>query len=238
MNTFRLFSILLITNLLACQTPKPANWDYYTHTNFAKYKTQNQQLAAPKAGKRVVFMGDSITEFWPKYSPSFFQQEEYIGRGISGQTTSQMILRFREDVIKLQPDAMVLLAGINDIAQNNGYTPIETIADNIKMMVELALVNDIEVILCAVLPAIDFPWKRGLNPANKVIELNNLLSTYAKDKDILFVDYHAAMKDNVNGLKVPEYTSAEDLVHPNEVGYKRMEALVQPAIISALMAKN
>ena len=213
--------------------------DYIKHTNFEKYETANEKLSplAPQ-DKRVVFMGNSITEGWPYHRPEFFEKYNYVGRGISGQTTPQMLLRFRKDVINLNPSVVVILAGINDIAGNTGVTPIELIAENVMSMAELAKYHGIEVILCAVLPAIDFPWNPGLEPVNKVIELNSILEKYATENNLLFVDYHTAMKDEQNGLKVPEYTTADDLVHPNKTGYMVMEKLVQPAIEEALAASG
>ena len=212
-------------------------WQFYENTNFEKYKADNEKLSPLRADeKRVVFMGNSITEGWPIKSPQFFENSNYIGRGISGQTTPQMLLRFRKDVINLNPKVVVILAGINDIAQNTGFTPIEMMADNIMSMAELAKYHNIEVVICSVLPALDFPWSPGFEPANKVIELNTLLKKYVADNNLIYVDYHAAMKNKKNGLKVPEYTTADDLVHPNKSGYMVMEKLVQPAIEQALAA--
>ena len=210
---------------------------FYETTNIDKYRPENVKLGPPAAGEnRVVFMGNSITESWPVVRPDFFKSSNYIGRGISGQTTPQMLLRFRTDVISLQPKIVVILAGVNDIAQNTGFISIEMIAENIMTMTELARYHNIEVIICSVLPAIDFPWKRGLEPVNKIIKLNSILKNYAAQNDLTYVDYHSAMKDKDNGLKVPEYTTANDLVHPNEAGYMVMEKLIQPAIEQALAA--
>ena len=213
--------------------------DYVKHTNFEKYNGANEKLSplAPEE-KRVVFMGNSITEGWPYHRPEFFENYNYVGRGISGQTTPQMLLRFRKDVINLNPSVVVILAGINDIAGNTGFTPIELIAENIMSMAELAQYHEIEVVLCAVLPALDFPWSPGLEPVNKVIELNSILKKYAMENNLQFVDYHTAMKDEQNGLKVPEYTTADDLVHPNKAGYLVMEKLVQPVIEQALASSS
>lgn len=210
--------------------------EFYKHTNFEKYASQNSKTDAPKQGEnRVVFMGNSITEAWPKLSPQFFAENPgYIGRGISGQTSYQMLLRFRREVLNLHPKVVVLLAGTNDIAQNTGYTPIDIITENVMTMAELARYHGIEVIICSVLPAIDFPWRSGLNPADKIIELNKQLENYARQNDIRYVDYHTALKDEQNGLKVPEFTAANDLVHPNGNGYEVMESLIQPAILEAL----
>ena len=226
--------------ILSFNQANAQDWrNYLDHTNFKKYQEANEKLLPPaQSDIRVVFMGNSITEAWPVIRPGFFKKSNYVGRGISGQTTPQMLLRFRKDVINLQPRVVVLLAGINDIAGNTGYTPIELIAENIMSMTELAEQNNIKVVLCAVLPAIDFPWNTGLEPVNKIIKLNKIIKAYAAQNDIPYVDYHTAMKDDKNGLKVPEYTTADDLVHPNEAGYIVMEKLVQPAIDQALAAST
>ncbi|MFT4665100.1 MAG: sialate O-acetylesterase [Polaribacter sp.] len=227
--------IILISFFFANEIIAQEWRDMYKETNFERYEDANKKLGPLSAGEnRVVFMGNSITDFWPVKSPSFFENSSYIGRGISGQTTPQMLLRFRNDVIDLQPKVVVILAGINDIAGNTGYTPIENIAENIKSMAELATQHDIKVVICSVLPALDFPWSPDLEPAAKVVELNKILENYAKQNNLFYVDYHSAMKDENNGLKVPEYTTAGDLVHPNEAGYMAMEKLVQPAIDEAL----
>ncbi|MBP2284625.1 lysophospholipase L1-like esterase [Flavobacterium sp. CG_23.5] len=144
--------------------------------NFNKYQNQNAILAQPTAGqKRIVFMGDSITEFWSIINPDYFSGKPYINRGISGQTTPQMLLRFRADVIALHPSAVVILAGINDIAGNTGPSTIEMIRDNILSMIELAKANHIKVIICSVLPAYDFPWKPNQEPIEKIKALNEIL---------------------------------------------------------------
>jgi len=229
-NLLATITTFLIISLTMCSSPE--NIDLYKNTNFERYAEANK--ISPEAN-RVVFMGNSITDMWPSISPSFFEDHQnYISRGIGGQTTGQMLLRFRKDVIQLKPKVVVILAGINDIAQNTGFIPNEVIAENIMSMADIASENDIEVIICSVLPAHNFPWSPGLEPANKVIELNNMLKVFAQKKGFPYVDYHSAMKDEKNGLKVPEYTTADDLIHPNASGYKVMESLVQPAIEKAL----
>ncbi len=207
------------------------------YANFAKYAAANAALGEPKDDeKRVVFMGNSITEAWVNYSPEFFSKNNYIGRGISGQVTHQMLLRFRNDVIALQPHVVVILAGTNDIAQNSGPISLEQIADNIMNMVDIALQNDITVMLCSVLPAKDYPWKPGLNPLEKIPELNKMLERYAdRQPKVSFIDWYEAMVDKEGGMKVPRYTTAEDLVHPNKAGYEMMEALIHPHIMTAVM---
>lgn len=208
-----------------------SDWGY-----LKRYQTENQNLPAPKQGQpRVVFMGDSITEGWVAAAPAFFAENGYLGRGISGQTTPQALVRFRQDVLDLKPAATVILLGTNDIAQNTGYiSPQQTLA-NIASMAELAATNGIKVILCAILPAYDFPWRPGMKPADKVLELNEMIKAYAKQKGFIYVDYHTAMKDNRNGLPL---VFAEDGIHPNLKGYKVMEALVKPAITAALAKRK
>lgn len=231
---FRSISLLTTTFVLSFTSQSIAQ-DFYKYTNFEKYYVANSEVKAPTAEEnRVVFMGNSITEAWPVLSPEFFEENDYIGRGISGQTSYQMLFRFRREVLNLKPKVVVILAGTNDIAQNTGYTPLDIIAENVMTMAELAQFHNIKVIICSVLPAIDFPWRRGIQPAEKIIELNGLLKDYATKNGIPYVDYHTAMKDEQNGLQVPKYTTANDLVHPNAEGFKVMESLVQPAIKAAL----
>ncbi|WP_290866440.1 SGNH/GDSL hydrolase family protein [Flavobacterium sp.] len=203
--------------------------------NLNKYQNQNATLkpVEPKQ-KRIVFMGDSITEFWSVTSPDFFTGKPYVNRGISGQTTPQMLIRFRPDVIALKPAVVVLLAGINDIAGNTGPSTLEMITDNIFSMAELAKANHIKVILCSVLPAFDFPWKTGLKPAEKVVELNKMIKQYADANGILYLDYYSAMANDQKGLKA-DYSG--DGVHPNKTGYEIMNPLVEKAIAKVLSTK-
>ena len=196
--------------------------------NLNRFKNENNQLPILKPNeKRIVFMGNSITEGWLKKRPEFFANKSYINRGISGQTTPQMLLRFKQDVINLKPKAVIILAGINDIAGNTGPSKIEMILENIQSMVALSKANGIKVILCSVLPAYDFPWRKGLEPAEKVVQLNSLLEAYANKNDLIYVDYFTEMVNNINGLK-EELTY--DGVHPNKNGYLVMEPILQAAI--------
>jgi lysophospholipase L1-like esterase len=141
-----------------------------------------------------------------------------------------MLIRFRPDVVNLKPKSVVILAGINDIAGNTGPISLENTAENIMSMAEIAIANNIKVYICSTLPAIDFPWSPGLNPGPKVIKLNSLLKDYCDKNNITYVDYFSAMADEKGGLKVPEYTSADDLVHPNLAGYKLMEKIILDAL--------
>jgi lysophospholipase L1-like esterase len=195
--------------------------------NLSKYKNANTQLDSLETKDRIVFMGNSITELWTTISPSFFDNKNYVNRGISGQTTPQMLIRFRQDVINLNPFAVVILAGINDIAQNTGPSTIQMIKNNIISMIELANSNKIHVILCSVLPAEKFPWFPEILPAQKVVDLNKELIEYADKNNILYVDYFSLMVNETMGMK-KELTN--DGVHPNKKGYLIMEKTLLKAI--------
>lgn len=197
-----------------------------------RFKKQNRKLGAPTADeKRVVFMGNSITEGWSNKDPEFFKNPEYINRGISGQTTPQMLLRFRADVIDLKPKVVVILAGTNDIAGNTGPMTLQEIRDNIVSMCELAKANGIKVIISSVLPAYDYTWRPGLEPNIKIPELNAMLQEYTEANKIIYLDYFSAMVDDRNGLPIE---LAEDGVHPTKKGYAIMKPLVMEAIDSAM----
>jgi acyl-CoA thioesterase I len=199
----------------------------------AKYKEADAALQPPAPGEnRVVFMGDSITEGWHLSGPDgSFPGKPYINRGISGQTSPQMLVRFRQDVIALKPKAVVILAGTNDIAGNTGPMTLGESEDNIASMADLATANGIKVVLCSVLPAIDFHWHPGLEPAEKIVALNQWIKTYAATKGYVFVDFHSAMKDEHDGLPP---TLSKDGVHPNPAGFAIMTPLVQAGIDKAL----
>ncbi|MES2826608.1 MAG: SGNH/GDSL hydrolase family protein [Bacteroidota bacterium] len=203
--------------------------------NLKRYQKDNAELPAPAANEtRVVFMGNSITEGWRNSSPEFFKSNNYVGRGISGQTTPQMLIRFHQDVVALNPKVVVMLCGINDIAGNTGPSTLEMIENNIAAMAEIARANKIRVVLSSVLPAFDFPWKPGLEPANKVIDLNKWLKEYADSHKLTYLDYHTAMKDERNGLPA---NLAKDGIHPTKEGYAIMEPMVKAAIAKALKQK-
>ena len=218
--------LLLITGLLFGQ-----DW-----ANLNKYTMVNKKLEAPGPNEnRVVFMGNSITEGWSTFLPEFFSGKNYINRGISGQTTPQMLIRFRPDVIDLRPSAVVILAGINDIAENTGPSTIKMITDNIVSMAELAESNGIKVIFSSILPANDFTWNSGLNPPPKILAVNMFLKDYAENNGMNYIDYYSAMVDEKEGLK-KEY--GEDGVHPNKKGYEIMSILVERAIAETLDLKS
>jgi acyl-CoA thioesterase-1 len=198
----------------------------------ARYRDANAALGEPKPGEaRVVFMGNSITDAWAKSFPAMFPGKPYVGRGISGQTTPQMLVRFRQDVIDLKPRVVVILAGINDIAGNTGPASQQMIADNFKSMTEIAKANGIAVVLSSVLPAYDFPWRRGIGPAPKVVALNAWIKCYAAQTGAVYLDYYSKMVDARGGLS-PEMAS--DGVHPTEAGYRIMAPLAEAAIQQAL----
>ncbi len=218
-------SILLSSSSMA---QKKINDNWIDWANFKRYASENKKVEAPlKNEKRVVFMGNSIFEGWIRLRPDFFAGKPYYDRGISGQTTPQMLLRMHDDVLALQPEIMVLKAGINDIAENNApYDPAHTL-DNIKAMAQLARFNKIKVILCSVLPANDFKWRPGLAPGDKVIALNQEIKKFADANKFYYLDLYSAVVDDNKGMR-KEYAS--DGVHPTVEGYKVMEPLLEDAI--------
>ena len=217
------FSTLILFVMLFNKISYAQDW-----ANLKRFQQENSELLLPKANEhRVIFMGNSITEGWLSIRPEFFKNKPYVNRGISGQTTPQMLVRFRQDVIHLKPSTVVLLAGINDIAENTGPSTIEMIANNIVSMAELAKANHINVIICSVLPANKFPWREGLKPAEKVIKLNTILKSYSKKHKLAYVDYYSAMVNDSHGLKKE---LGEDGIHPNKNGYLIMEPILEKAI--------
>lgn len=190
-----------------------------------RYNDANAMLPVATQ-KRIVFFGDSITELWGADSPDFFQSD-IINRGISGQTTQQMLGRFRADVIDLNPKAVHIIAGTNDIAGNTGPTSLARIEANIESMVELAQAHDIKVILGATPPAARFAWRPEIAAANVIIAYNMWLKDFAKRKSAQFVDYHAALDDGQGGFRTE---LSGDGVHPNAAGYKIMAPLAQGAM--------
>jgi lysophospholipase L1-like esterase len=198
-----------------------------------RFKEADLKLGPPAPGEKlVVFMGDSITEGWHFDAPAgVFAAKPYINRGISGQTTPQMVLRFHQDVIDLQPKVVVILAGTNDIAGNTGPMTLEETEANIAAMAEMAEANHIQVVLCSILPAYDYPWQPGLTPAPKIDAINAWIKKYATDHAHVYVDYHSAMKDERDGLPA---NLSHDGVHPTQAGYDVMAPLVEAGIAKAL----
>lgn len=219
---FLLLTVIFMMNSLNAQ-----DWP-----NFKEFQEANARLPQVKQNeKRVVFMGNSITIGWLQTHPDFFKNKPYVNRGISGQTTPQMLVRFRADVVDLDAAAVVLLAGTNDIAGNTGPVTLEMILDNIKSMTEIAQANDIKVILCSVLPAFDYPWRPGLAPNVKIPKLNKMIKRYAEESGTYYLDYFTALEDGNNGM-IKEYTT--DGVHLTLEGYQVMEPLVENALQKVL----
>lgn len=219
---FLLLTVIFMMNSLNAQ-----DWP-----NFKEFQEANARLPQVKQNeKRVVFMGNSITIGWLQTHPDFFKNKPYVNRGISGQTTPQMLVRFRADVVDLEAAAVVLLAGTNDIAGNTGPVTLEMILDNIKSMTEIAQANNIKVILCSVLPAFDYPWRPGLAPNVKIPKLNKMIKRYAEESGAYYLDYFTALEDGNNGM-IKEYTT--DGVHLTLEGYQVMEPLVENALQKVL----
>ena len=213
---------ILIAGIIMISTPVQARNDW---ANYSRYAEDNAKITvAPKA----VLMGDSITDGWPGKDPEFFADNNFVGRGISGQVTGQMLLRFRQDVVDLNPKYVVILAGTNDIAGNYGKIDIEKTFGNIVSMCEIAKANGIKPVICSVIPASRFGWSPDVTDcAEKIIELNEMLRKYAKDNKIIYVDYHTVMKNGQNGLSE---NLAKDGVHPTREGYDIMKGVLLKAL--------
>lgn len=195
-----------------------------------RFEGANKEIGMPAKGeKRVVFFGNSITEYWPYKHGYWFKENNILGRGIGGQTTYQFLLRFYDDCINLKPSIVVINGAINDIAENTGPYNEQHTFDNICSMVEMARQNGITVILTSILPAHAFNWHPGIeDPMGKVRRLNELIQAYAKKNGITYVDYFSAMVSD-NNLRMRE-DLADDGVHPNEKGYEIMEAMILPVV--------
>jgi lysophospholipase L1-like esterase len=195
--------------------------------NLKRYQPANKKVLDSTQVVNAVYMGDSITDFWIMQQPDFFAQNGYIDRGISGQTSPQMLLRFRQDVIALKPKVVVLLCGTNDIAGNTGPSTLEMVEDNIQSMTELAQANHIKMVLCSVLPAIKFGWRPEVQPVDSIIALNTWIKAYAKKKHLAYIDYYSSLVDDQKGFK-KDY--AVDGVHPNKKGYAVMDTLAKAGL--------
>jgi len=204
--------------------------------DLARYQQANAELGPPAPGiKRVVFMGDSITDAWGHPVGVFFPDKPYVNRGISGQTTPQMLVRFWPDVIALQPKVVVILAGTNDIAGNTGPTTPTSIEDNLMAMADLARANGIRVVMASILPAAAYPWKPGIDPRAEIAAINGWMRDYCQKKHYVYLDYYSAMVNPEQGMK-KELTI--DGVHPNADGYQVMTPLAEHAIAEALKSKQ
>jgi lysophospholipase L1-like esterase len=217
---------------IAAMEVKLADWP-----QLGRYRADNAALASAAAGEqRVVFYGDSITDGWGRRSGTgtFFPGKPYVNRGISGQTTPQMVVRFRQDVIDLHPAAVVILAGTNDVAGNTGPMTPEMTEDNFRSMAELANANGIKVILASITPAFDYPWKHGMEPVPKIRAINAWMKDYCEQHGYTWLDYYTALTDAEGGMKPG---TSIDGVHPNEKGYAIMTPLAQAAVDTALNNK-
>lgn len=228
------FNSIIVAGLVCAASVCAQNRDWAGQNRYAQ---ANKELAAPLKGEhRVVFLGNSITDFWPGHHPEFFSDNNYVGRGISGQTTYQFLVRFRQDVIDLKPELVVINGGTNDCAENTHPFDIDRTMANIESMVQLAQANGIKVILTSVLPATEFYWNKSITDApQRIIALNKQIKAYADAHKIPYVDYHSAMKDGDDGTINPAFSS--DGVHPNAAGYTVMENIVKPVIDSTLRTK-
>ena len=217
------FSVSFASAQTQNKPSKKTDW-----AQFYRYEKANAELIA--SGKRpdVVFMGNSITQRWAGMQPDFFKEHNFVGRGISGQTTSEMLVRFRRDVIELNPRAVIIMAGINDIAQNNKKITHENILGNIISMCELAKLHKIKVLLCSVTPAVEFRWRKELKPAEEIIRLNEMIKAYAKANKIPYVDYHSALVDERKGMNRKYH---KDEVHPNKLCF---EEVLNPIALEAI----
>lgn len=219
------FTVVLLLAVLFSINLSARDW-----ANLQRFETDNQTLLQSGPDKRrVVFMGNSITEGWPAKHPDFFKDNHFVGRGISGQTSSQMLARFRSDVIDLQPKLVVINAGTNDIAENTGEYNEELTLNNIISMVELAKANGIKVIVTSVLPAEGFRWRKSVTDSSeKIAALNARIQDYCKTAKIPYVDYYSSLKSGPRNAMNPAYSN--DGVHPTAEGYAVMEAIILPAI--------
>ena len=197
--------------------------------NLSRYQDENRSVGIPEKGKqRVVFMGDSITEEWSNLYADYFDTEGYINRGIGGQTTPQMLIRFKPDVIDLEPDIVVILAGTNDIAGNTGPSNVKMITDNIFSMAELATAHQIKVVLSSILPVFEYEWAKEIKDVPATIDsVNDDLKKYVNDHGLVYLDYFSSMVDERKGLN-KDYTY--DGVHPNQDGYILMSSLAQKVL--------
>ena len=199
---------------------------------FNRYGANNERIIASGNYPEVVFMGNSITDNWAYFHPDFFNNHNFCGRGISGQTSAQMLVRFNDDVIDLHPKAVVIMAGTNDVAHNEYWVSPERVVDNIVAMCNQAQANGIVPIISSIPPCSEFPWRKEIeNPGQTIVNINKSLKAYADANGIIYLDYHSALADENLGL--PK-TLSEDGCHPNPDTYFIMENLVLEAIGMAL----
>lgn len=199
---------------------------------FNRFKADNERIMESGAFPEVVFMGNSITEYWANYHPEFFKEHNYCGRGIGGQTSAQMLVRFTADVINLHPKAVVIMAGTNDVAHNTYWVEPDKVVENIVAMCNLARANGIIPIISSIPPCAGFVWNPEIeNAAQTIVKINELLRIYAESNHLVYVDYHSALADEQNGF---QKKLSDDGCHPNADTYFIMEELVLQAIETAL----
>ena len=243
MRSIILLAVLSISVPLAAQQPEPTpaqkapaprvRPQLNEITQFSRFAADNEKIGAPAPGtQRVVFYGDSLTDNWGRKYGQFFPGKPYVNRGISGQTTPQMLLRFQQDVVHLQPAAVLILAGTNDIAENTGPYTDAQIQDNYRSMVAIAKQNHIRVILASCLPASSFPWNPGSNPSPRILILNAWLQKFAAEQGLVYVDYYTPMAQPDGAMK-PDL-AVDKFVHPNDAGYAIMQPLAEAAIAKSL----
>jgi lysophospholipase L1-like esterase len=204
--------------------------------NLARYRKEDAALPPVAPGEqRVVFLGDSITDNWGRHVGTFFPGRPYVNRGISGQTTPQMLVRFQQDVVHLHPAAVVVLAGTNDIAGNTGPSTQQMMEDNFISMADIARQSGIKMIVASITPAPAYPWKPGINSAEEIRQMNQWLKDFCARKNLVYLDYYSAMADDKGGMRPG--LSMKDGVHPTVAGYAIMTPLAEAAIQQALHQK-
>lgn len=219
------FIIIILSMWFTCYSQK----DWF---RFNDYNADNERIIADKAYPDVVFMGNSITENWAYYHPEFFTAHNFLGRGIGGQTSAHMLVRFKADVIDLHPKAVVIMAGTNDVAHNDYWVTPDKVVDNIVAMCELAQAHGIVPIISSIPPCSEFPWRKEIeNPGQTIVEINQSLRAYAEANGIVYVDYHSALANEKMGLPA---ALSEDGCHPDPDTYYLMEELVLKAIRQVL----
>lgn len=256
----RRYSCFLTTTVLACTpflhaqttppqttaaiatapSPTPAQVDRMRKQladwpDLARYRAEDEALPPPAPGEqRVIFLGDSITDRWGRRVGVFFPGKPYINRGISGQTTPQMLIRFQQDVVHLHPSVVVLLAGTNDIARNTGPSSPEMVEDNISSMVAIAKQSNIRVVLASILPAAHYHWRPEVNGTADILAVNRWIKSFCEANKLVYLDYYSVMSDPDGAMK-PGLSSDE--VHPTEHGYELMTTLAETAIQKALHSR-
>lgn len=218
--------LLFLLTLLFTTAAYAQDWP-----NLNKYKASNEEIIASSKYPKAVFMGNSITEGWWQQRPEFFAKHDFVGRGIGGQTTPQMLVRFTPDVIDLKPKVVIILAGTNDIAGNTGPSSVKMITDNLAAMAQLAKANGIKVVLSSILPVKEYPWSKDADAVGMIAQVNAWMKQYAAEQGFVYLDYFSPMADEEQGLKK---VYSGDGVHPNLEGYAVMEPLVLQAVEDAL----